>query len=516
MTTKATHKVSPQEAAQELIRRDDAAQSLIEFAQYVSEGEFQVAQHHRMIADALERVERGEIDRLMIFMPPRHGKSQLASRLFPAWYLGRNTGKQIITASYSSDLSSDFGREVRNLVGSVKYHNVFPGVNLRSDSKAANRWHTDNGGVYVSAGVCTAITGRGAHLALIDDPFKDRQEADSDTRREHVWRWYQSTLYTRLMPGGAVVVIQTRWHDDDLAGRLLHEMDKGTGDRWEILELPAINAQGEALWPEWFDIEALERIQSAIGPREWSALYQQRPQPEEGTYFQKGWFQRYEYADKPQHLNIYIASDFAVSEGQGDYTEHGVFGTDSDDNLYVLDWWSGQKTADVWIDALCDLFLKWRPHCWFGESGPIRRAIEPFLTKRMLERQAYCRVEWIASTADKPTRARSFQARASMGKVFLPYLDWAERLLAQLLVFPAGKHDDAVDVCSLMGMVIDQSHPAVLPPAKDTRDSHQKRLDSLLKPQVDDPFFEGPREIDPWTEAMKGRYDDSGYFSTVE
>ncbi len=455
MNSAATNShISPQQAAVELLARRASRQNLIAFTEYTNP-EYQAAAHHRRICDALEAVERGELDRLMIFMPPRHGKSELASRRFPAWYMGRNPGKQIIAASYNSDLSSDFGREVRNIVASQRYSNVFD-VNLAPDSKAANRWHTSHGGSYVSAGVGTAITGRGAHVALIDDPLKDREEADSQIVRDKVWKWYTSTLYTRLMPGGAIALIQTRWHDDDLAGRLLNAPG---GDKWTVLELPALD-DGKALWPEWYDEQALERIRAAIGERDWSALYQQQPQPDEGTFFKREWFHLYDAL--PDNLRFYGASDYAVTEDAGDYTEHGIFGVDADEDIYIADWWWGQTAADAWIDAKCDLIEAHRPLLWGGEAGVIRKSVEPFMLKRMRERKAYCRIEWVPSVRDKPTRARSFQARASMGKVHLPNTEAGHRLLDQLLRFPAGAHDDAVDVCSLFGQLLDQVIPAMV------------------------------------------------------
>ena len=438
----------------ELLARDDAKRSLIKFTSYTNP-EYQVAAHHIRICEALEAVARGELDRVCIFMPPRHGKSELASRRFPAWYLGRYPSKQIIAASYNSDLASDFGREVRNIVDGHLYQNVFD-VSLAPDSRAANRWHTNAGGSYVSAGVNTAITGRGAHIALIDDPLKDRQEADSLLVRDNVWKWYTSTLYTRLMPRGAIVLIQTRWHDDDLAGRLLNTPG---GDQWHVIELPAVNEAGQALWPEWYPLPALDRIKEAIGPRDWSALYQQQPQPDEGTYFKREWFHFYDKL--PATLRYYGASDYAVTEDGGDYTEHGIFGVDPTEDIYIADWWSGQTAADAWIDSKCDLILEWKPLLWGGEAGVIRKSIEPFMTKRMRERKAYCRIEWVPSVRDKPTRARSFQARASMGKVYLPNTEDGHRLLDQLLRFPAGANDDAVDVCSLFGQLLDQVIPAM-------------------------------------------------------
>ena len=442
-----TSQLSRQAAAAELLARRKARLSLLEFSKYTNPA-YVAAQHHQLIVDKLEAVERGEIKRLMITMPPRHGKSELASRRFPAWYLGRNPDKQIIAASYNSDLANDFGREVRNIVHSPEFMALFD-TGLAQDSKAANRWHTDAGGMYVAAGVGTAITGRGADILLIDDPFKDRQEADSEVTRQRVWDWYTSTAYTRLMPGGAVVVINTRWHDDDLSGRLLEEQEKD-GDKWELLSLPAISPEGLPLWAEWYPLDRLEQIKSVLPARDWNALYQQNPIPDDGDYFKSDWFQ--EYDELPPNLRMYGASDYAVTDGDGDFTEHGVAGIDANNNLYITDWWFGQVTSDVWIEQQCDLIAKHEPICWFGEAGPIRRAIEPFLMRRMQQREAYCRIEWLASINDKPTRARPIQAMASMGKVFVPKkAPWKDRLMNQLLRFPAGKYDDGVDVLSLFG-----------------------------------------------------------------
>ncbi|HET8730491.1 MAG TPA: phage terminase large subunit [Moraxellaceae bacterium] len=449
--------LSPQAAAAELLARRRARVDLIEFAKYTNPA-YVPAAHHRLIADKLEAVARGEIKRLIIAMPPRHGKSELASRRFPSWFLGNYPDQPIIAASYNAELAGDFGREVRNIVGSPEYQALFP-VTLAEDSKAANRWHTSRGGGYVAAGVGTAITGRGAKILLIDDPFKDRKEADSELNRQRVKDWYTSTAYTRLMPGGAIIVIQTRWHDDDLAGWLLAEQERG-GDKWGVLCLPAINGEGKALWPEWYPIERLQEIQAVLPARDWNALYQQNPIPDDGDYFKGDWFGEYDFP--PKGLSVYGASDYAVTDGGGDYTEHGVFGMDANGNLYVLDWWFGQTTSDVWIESKCDLIRKHNPACWFGEAGPIRRAVEPFMVRRMMERNTICRIEWLPSIADKEARARGFQGLASMGKVFLPkHAAWKGHVLQQLMRFPAGKHDDAVDVCSLLGRGMEHITPAV-------------------------------------------------------
>ena len=275
-----------------------------------------VGDMHRQICEKLEAVERGEIKRLMIFTPPRHGKSELVSKRLEAWLLGRNPKKQIISASYGADLASDFGRDVRNIVASKEYETIFPQVKLAEDSQSKNRWHTNHGGSYVSAGVGSAITGRGADLLNIDDPVKDRAEAESETVREGVWNWYVSTAYTRLMPGGSVILTMTRWHEDDLAGRLL-EAEKSGGDKWEVLRLPAIDEHGRALWPERYDEKALNGIRAAIGEREFGALYQQNPKPAGTSFFEvENVLESGKPIDMPSHCDAVFATiDTAVKTG---------------------------------------------------------------------------------------------------------------------------------------------------------------------------------------------------------
>ena len=448
-------------AARELLARRGARSSLLGFASFTNDL-YRPAAHHKVIAEALERVERGECKRLAIFMPPRHGKSELASRRFPAWYLGRNPKRQIITASYNGDIAADFGRDVRNIIASQDYRAVFPGVSLAPDSQAANKWHTDAGGAYVAAGVGTAITGRGADLLLIDDPVKDREEADSEVRRARVWDWYTSTAFTRLMPGAAVVLIQTRWHDDDLAGRLLEQMAKGTGEQWEILSLKAMTDDGRALWPEWYDAPRLQQIRSVIGPRDWSALYQQEPVPETGEFFRREWVRWYE--KPPAQLTIYGASDYAVTDGGGDWTGHKVAGVDPAGDLYVLDCWRQQAGPKEWIDALCDLIAAWRPLEWGEESGQIRGSLGSFVETRMLERKVYAYRNAYPSVTDKANRAQAIRGRMSMGKVYFPLAaPWVETLVYELLRFPSGTHDDQVDALAMFGRMLERLSKPVEP-----------------------------------------------------
>lgn len=444
-------------ALAEMKARASARTHLIDFAAYTKRN-YEIARPHRIIADQLERVERGEVDRLMLMVAPRHGKSELASRRYPALSLGRNPTQDFVSISATAELASDFGRDVRNLIGSHEYQALFD-TRLAEDSAARGKWHTDAGGIYYSIGIGGSLLGRGAHKMLIDDPFASMEDAQSETQRKKVWDWYNGTAYNRLMPGGAIIVIGHRLHEDDLQGRLLAQQAAG-GDKWEVVELPAINSAGEALWPERYPIEALERIKLNTFPRYWHALYQQKPQPDEGTFFQRDWLKEWE--EKPAHLNLYGTSDYAVTDSGGDYTVHRIWGVDSEANLYRIDGWRGQTSSDVWIEEKINLIAKHKPLAWFGEGGVIQKAIEPMLTRRMRERNTFCRLEWLPSIHDKPTRARGFQARAAMGKVRMePRAD-----IAEFLSFPAGKHDDEVDVASLIGRALDMAHPALIPVVK--------------------------------------------------
>lgn len=366
-----------------------------------------------------------------------------------------------MSASYNLDKAEEFGGEVRDIVRSHHYQNLFPEVVLKEDTRAKGFWRTEHGGFYISAGVGTALTGRGTvgPIVLIDDPLKDRAEADSERHRETVKQWYSSVVLSRFPK--AVIVVQTRWHEDDLAGWLQSEQARG-GDTWDILELPAISPQGEALWPEFYPIENLERVRRATLPRDWSALYQQKPAPDEGAYFKRDWFRWYQ--EKPQHLRIYGASDYAVTEGDGDYTVHVVIGVDPDDNIYLLDLWRGQTTSDKWVQAVIDMMRKYKPLMWVEESGQIIKSIGPFLEKRMREERVYCRREQVASASDKPARSRSMQARTAMGKVYLPEkADFIADFTSELLTFPAGKHDDQVDAFGLIGRMLDELIAAAAP-----------------------------------------------------
>jgi predicted phage terminase large subunit-like protein len=427
---------------------------------------FTPATHHLLLIDALEKLCSGEIERLMVFMPPGSAKSTYASVLFPPYFLGRHPESAVLGVSNTTVLAERFSRRARNIVELPAYRAVF-GFGIKEDAKAAGNWETEDGGEFFAAGAGSGISGRRADLGLIDDPIKSREEADSDGFKIKQWDWYVNDFYPRLKPKARQCIIQTRWAEDDLSGRLLER----EADKWHVLSLPmeAIandplgRKQGERLWPEWFTQDMCDTAKKDV--RAWNALYQQDPAPEDGEYFKREYFQDYDL--QPTGMHIYGASDYAVTEGAGDYTEHGIFGLDYSGCIYVLDWWRGQASSDVWIEKQCDFINQYSPLIWFGESGPIKKSIEPFLKRRMQERGALCRLEWLSSVHDKVVRCRPFQARAAMGNVYMPaHAPWKPDLMSQLMRFPAGKYDDGVDVCSLMGRGLEHARPPEIPKPK--------------------------------------------------
>lgn len=453
------HLTLPRDQADELARllreraRRRARANLMAYVTATYSG-YEAAAHLTETAELLEALERGDIDRLMITMPPRHGKSLLTSQRFPAWYMGRRPRDEIIHASYGGELVAGFGRRLRNLMAHQDHLEIFPEVGLSADSKAANLWHTSSDGVYCAAGVGGAITGRGAHLLLIDDPVKSREEAESERMRERVWDWYQNDAYSRLMPGGRVVIISTRWHEDDLSGRLLESQRSG-GDQWTVLHHPALDADGEPLWPERYDSEALDRIRANVGPRAWQALYQGDPTPEDGSYFTAENIRR-GMPPPTNTMRIYGASDYAVTEDAGDWTVHIVVGLDPEGKLWVLDLWRQQTTPDRWLPALIELMRRWRPLLWAEETAQIEKAVGPFLNRGQREAGAYVRRMQFSSARAKDVKARAIQGYIFLHGLWLPeFASWSATVEQEALKFPRGKNDDIVDCLSLVGRMLE-------------------------------------------------------------
>lgn len=431
---------------------------------------YDAAKHHKLICRKLEALATRKIKRLMIFAPPRHGKSEICSIRFPAWYMGLHPEHQIITSSYAAQLAGDFGRKVRNLIQTDEYRQLFPNVELATDSQAANRWHTNHGGSFLAVGVQGGATGHGADLFLIDDPVKDAEEADSELVRDKVWDWYKTVATTRLMPNAAICVIQTRWHEDDLSGRLLDVMEKD-GEQWTIISLPAIcdsdddavgRKIGEALWPNRYPLSRLEEVRTVLtsgsGNRFWSALYQQKPTPDEGDFFHKDWIKYYDERPAIENLTIYATSDYAVTEKGGDYTVHTIFGVDPNADIYILDVYREQAGTEEWVNAQIAMMNEWRPFEWVGEAGQIEKSVGPFLRQRMTETNTYCNITALPSIGSKTQRAQSIRGRTSMGKVYFPrHAHWVDDAVSEMLHFPAGKHDDFVDTLSLLGRILDET-----------------------------------------------------------
>lgn len=452
--------LSPEEAALALLRRRAIRRDLTAWCtEALAPQGFAPAAHHRLIIRELEAVARGDTKRLALFLPPGSAKSTYASDLFPAWWLAQAPDRAIIGASNTATLAESFSRRVR---GRIREHGGALGLQLADE--AVDLWTTTSGGQYRAAGVGGVITGLRADLAIIDDPVKSREEADSELRRERVWEWFQDDLTTRLKPGAAVVLIQTRWSEDDLGGRLLERQ----GGRWRVLSLPALaespddplgRRPGEWLWgDDGYGYAAdMEIKRQTADTRTWSALYQQRPAPETGDYFRREWLRPVPNLPIRTSLRVYGASDYAVTADGGDWTVHVVVGMDPDGRLWLLDMWRGQASSDQWVEAFCDLVERWKPIGWAEENGQIRAGVGPFLDRRMRERRAYVARQQFPTRGDKAVRAQSIRGRMALEGLHLQAdAPWRADFEAELMGFPAGKHDDIVDALGLAGQLLDQ------------------------------------------------------------
>lgn len=323
--------------------------------------------------------------------------------------------------------------------------------------------------MFYAIGVEGNILGRGGDVLLIDDPYATMKEAQSELTRKNVWDWYTGTAYNRLMPGAAIVVINHRMHEDDLCGQLLAQQAAG-GDSWEVVELPALNDAGEALWPEAYPVKALERIRRNSQPRYWSALYQQRPAPEDGDYFKAEWLKPYDKTPPLDTIRVYGGSDYAVTADGGDYTVHAVVGLDPEGRMYLLDLWRKQASSDMWIESFCDKVLQWKPMAWAEEQGQIKSGVGPFLERRMRERRAYTVREQFPTRGDKAIRAQSIRSSMAMNGLYVPVnAPWYADLRSELLSFPAGKHDDQVDALGLVGQLLDRMQAGLRPKSQEQK-----------------------------------------------
>ncbi|HBA73464.1 MAG TPA: hypothetical protein DCZ63_15115 [Geobacter sp.] len=493
-------KVTRQEAAAELLRRKRAKDSLLDYSKFIDipgvpvdddESQWElapvetgIADHHALIMSVFERVVSGEIPRAMFFLPPGSAKSTFGSVVAPTWIMGKIPNYKIILASYGSDLAKKHGRRARQIVRSKKFQHVF-GTTISSDTGAADFWAIDNGSEYMSGGILSGITGNRCNLLIIDDPVKGREEADSETIQKKTWGAYQDDLRTRLVPGGAEIIIQTRWSENDLSGKILPEnydgetglIDCRDGRQWYVVCIPAQCERnddplgrkiGDYLWPEWFTPEHFEGFKTQV--RTWSALFQQRPQPPQGTFFQRDWFQRYRIGEQPTQLNHYMTSDHAPGgEDHNDYNCFRMWGVDSTGDLWLrTGGFRAQETIDKSIDKALVMIKSHKPFAWFPEDDNNWKAVSGFVGRSMIEKKIFCRIEPVSPHGkDKPTKAQPFQAMAAMGRVHIPEGPEGDAVIDQYLRFPTGANDDEVDAASIIGRVIDEAHPAVLKAPKE-------------------------------------------------
>lgn len=454
----------------ELREKKQARDTLIKFASYIdpTQERWYRAKHLRLIAGVLERVERGELKRVIISVPPRHWKSSLVSEKFPAWYLGRNNGKSIILCSYALSLAEKFSRSIRETITTnTRYGGLF-NVSLKRDSNRADDWSLTSGvrSSVRAVGVGGGITGHGAQLILIDDPIADYEAAQSETQRNNLWEWYRQVLRTRLEPGGAIVLIQTRWHEDDLAGRLIKAESEEGGEHWEVINLPAYdNLTSCYLWPDRYSAEDYASIQSAVGEYAWNALYQGNPTQQAGNLIKREWFEYVPALPEGARWQVRVY-DVAFTEKQTqkhdpDFTWTAK-GSKYNDWMYVSPPRLFRKDVDgVATDIITTKYMEPTVRLGMGRVA-VKSAIVKALNKAGISIEEYEEV------TDKVARASAWINWASTGRVKLVGTpeQWAATM-AQFVAFPNGTHDDAIDGMSglsqMLNLVIHTMPPAPKP-----------------------------------------------------
>ncbi len=423
---------------------------------------FIAGRHHKIMADAFERIANGSLKRLIINMPPRHTKSEFASYLFPAWFMGRYPEKKIIQTANTADLAVGFGRKVKNLIDGQDYQKVFTGTKLASDSKAAGRWATSKQGEYYAIGVGGTVTGKGADVFIIDDPHSEQdaiQAIGNPEVYDSVYDWYTSGPRQRLQPGGAIIVVMTRWSKKDLTGRIVDSSVKTiNGDKWEVIELPAIMPSGQPLWPEFWPLAELEATKAEItskgGLAKWNAQYMQNPTSEEGALLKREWWRKWERRNPPECEAIIQSWDTAFLKTQrADYSACTTWGI-----FYRTDEGTGQQVPNViLLDAYKEKLefpeLKKKAKEKYFEYEPDQLVVEKKASGAPLIfelRQMGLPVTEFTPTRgnDKIARVNAISDLFSSGCVWAPDTQWADEVIEECAAFPSGDHDDFVDSVS--------------------------------------------------------------------
>ena len=411
--------------------------------------------HHKRMADAFERVANGTCKRLIINMPPRHTKSEFASYLLPAWFLGKFPHKKVIQASNTGELAVGFGRKVRNLVDSEVYSSIFPNLALQADSKAAGRWNTSKGGDYFAIGVGGTVTGKGADVLIIDDPHSEQEAAMAASNPDiydKVFEWYTSGPRQRLQPGGAIVVVMTRWAQRDLTGQVLKSAAQRSGEEWEVIEFPAILPSGKPLWPQFWSIEELSALREELPNAKWQAQYQQNPVGNESAIVKRDWWKWWEKDDPPVCDYILQSWDTAFEKTQrADYsagTTWGIFACEEDNfapNIILLNTYKKRvEFPDLKRDVMRE-YNEYEPDSLIVEKKASGAPLIYDLRAMGIPVQEYTP----GKGQDKIARLNSVSDIIASGKVWVPQTRWAEELVDEVAAFPSGEHDDLVDATTL-------------------------------------------------------------------
>ena len=438
------------DAYQHALKREKAQTDFIKFAHSMWPG-FIDGRHHKVMAKAFERVARGEVKRLIINMPPRHTKSEFASYMLPAWFLGKFPKKKIIQCSNTAELAVGFGRKVRNLLDSDQYAQIFPNVSLRHDSKAAGRWATNEGGEYFAIGVGGTVTGKGADLLIIDDPHSEQEAAlaaSDPSVYDKVFEWYSSGPRQRLQPGGSIIVVMTRWGKRDLTGRILQGVVERDGEDWEVIDFPAILPSGNPLWPEFWPLPELEALRNELPSSKWNAQYMQSPTSESGAIVKREWWKEWDREEPPRCEFIIQSWDTAFTKNErSDYsacTTWGVFYLNEnpeDAHIILLDAFKRRMEFPELKETAYRHYMEYEPDAFIVEA---KASGAPLIFE--LRQMGIPVSEFTPSRGnDKIARINSVSDLFASGKVWAPRTRWAEEVMEEMAAFPNSDHDDLVD-----------------------------------------------------------------------